>query len=135
MNETILKDIRHTYNKDERICDWSFIEIFNKRIRVYYKPNEEIGLGFDFYAVENIGGYCTDEYKKDKWSINSCFIQCLFTGIARFDGIRHLYMGDDVTNNFGYHYYANIEGNIETLRVIRELEKKYCRDYQEKYNN
>lgn len=130
MEKIYLKDLKHEYHKDERVCDWNFIEVQNHNVRVYYKPNEEIGLGFNFYAVENIGGVCTPEYDKDNWNVDSCFASCLFQGIAYFDGIRHLYMGDEATDNFGYHYYASLETNIETLKVIRELEKKYCRDYE-----
>lgn len=130
MEEIYLKDIKHEYHKDERVCDWGFIEVPNHNVRVYYKPNEEIGLGFNFYAVENTGGVYTKEYEKDNWNVDSCFASCLFNGIAYFDGIRHLYMGDEATDNFGYYYCASLETNIETLKVIRELEKKYCRDYK-----
>lgn len=38
--EIYLKDIKHEYHKDERVCDWSFIEVSNNDIRVYYKANE-----------------------------------------------------------------------------------------------
>ena len=130
MEEIYLKDIKHEYHKDERVCDWDFIEVQNHNVRVYYKPNKKIGLGFDFYAVKNDGGVCTSENEKDDWNADSCFAICLFQGIAYFDGIRHLYMGDEATDNFGYHYYAGLETNIETLKVIRELEKKYCRDFK-----
>lgn len=129
-NDVYLKDIKHEYHKEERVCDWNFIEVPNHNVRVYYKENEETGLGFDFYAIKNTGGVCTSEYNKDNWNVDSCFPSCLFQGIAYFDGIRHLYMGDEVTDNFGYHYYADLEINIETLKIIRELEKKYCRDYE-----
>ena len=128
MEDVYLKDIKHEHYKDERVCDWDFIKIINHDVRVYYKAKEEAKSGFIFYAVNNIGGICTDEYNKDNWHTDSCFVSCLFQGIAHFDGIRHLYMGDEATDNFGYHYYANLETNIETLKVIRELEKKYCRD-------
>ena len=102
--------------------------MLNHNARVYYKPNKKIGLGFNFYAIENTGGVCTPKYEQDNWNTDSCFASCLFRGVACFDGIRHLYMGDEATDNFGYHYYARLETNIETLKVIRELEKKYCRD-------
>jgi len=129
-NEVYLKDIKHEYHKDECVCDWDFIEVPNHNVRVYYKANEETGLGFDFYAIENIGGICTPEYEKDNLDKDNSFASCLFQGMAYFDGIRHLYMGDEATDNFGYHYYVSLETNIETLKVIRELEKKYCRDYE-----
>jgi hypothetical protein len=122
MVETYLKDIKHEYSKNERICDWDFIEVSNPNVRVYYKPNEEVGLGFEFYAVESI------EYDEDNWNIELCRVTCLFQGVAYYDGIRHLYMGDEFTDNFGYHFLPNLKSNIETLRVFLDLEKKYCRD-------
>lgn len=130
MEETYLKDIKHEYEIDERVCDWIFIQSSNHDVRVYYKPNKEIGKGFNFYAIENIGGICNPEYDIDDWNENSCFVVCLFHGVAYSDGIRHLHMGDKLTDNFGYHYYANLESNIETLKIIRELEKKYCLYYE-----
>jgi hypothetical protein len=130
MEDFLLKDIKHECHENERVCDWTFIEIHDRNVRVYYKPNEQVGLGFNFYAVENTGGVCTPEYDKDNWNADSCFVRCLFQGIAYFDGIRHLYMGDELTCNFGYHFYPSLETSVETLKVIRELEKKYCRDYE-----
>jgi len=128
--EIYLKDITYGQDKKQRVCDWPYIELPKHNVRVYYKPDEQIGFGFKFYAIENIGGVLTPENEKDSWDTDSCFASCLFQGIAYFDGIRHLYMGDELTNNFGYHYYANLEANIETLKVIRELEVKYCSDYE-----
>lgn len=128
MEEIYLKDIKHEYNKDERVCDWEFIECKDSSVRVYYKSNKEIGLGFRFYAVENLGCASVPETENNEWHPEYACVECVYQGVAYFDGIRHLYMGANETNNFGYHYYANLETNIEALKVIRELEKKYCRD-------
>ena len=128
--EIYLKDIKHERNSNERVCDWEFIEVKGHNIRVYYKANEEKGLGFVFYAIENIGHVCVPETENNEWHPEYTNAECVYQGIAYFDGIRHLYMGDEATDNYGYHYYANLESNIETLKVIRELEKTYCRDYE-----
>ncbi|HYH14642.1 MAG TPA: hypothetical protein VD794_05465 [Flavisolibacter sp.] len=125
-----LKDLRHEREKSERICDWKYIEVPNYRVRVYYKEDAEKGLGFLFYAVENTGYTIVPETENNIWHPTYASVQCLYNGIAYFDGIRHLYMGDELTNNYGYHYYADLDMNIATLKVIRELEIKFCRDYE-----
>jgi len=129
MEDVYLKDIRHEYHKDEEVCKWKFLQIKDCEVRIYYKPNEEKGLGFNFYAVEKTGHVCNNETKKDEWHKDYCYVECVFKGIAYFDGIRHLYYGDEKTENFGYHYYANLEMIASAILGLRELEKKYCRDY------
>lgn len=129
MKEVCLKDIKHQYDS-ERVCDWLFISVKWDNVRIYYKADEEIGSGFIFYAIGNIGHLCVPETENNEWHPEYTNVECVYHGVAYFDGIRHLYMGDDQTDNYGYHYYANLESNIETLKIIRELEKKYCRDHE-----
>ena len=129
MEDVYLKDIRHEYHKDEAVCDWQFLQIKDCEVRIYYKPSEEKGMGFNFYAVEKTGHVCNVETEKDEWNKDYCDVECVFQGIAYFDGIRHLYYGDEKTENFGYHYYANLEMIASAVLGLRELEKKYCRDY------
>ncbi len=124
--ERYLKEIKH---EGEAIHQWSYVELKDHSVRVYFNIANEIGSGFVFYALENIGYVCVPETEKDIWHPEYAMVKCLYEGIAYFDGIRHLYMGSEFTDNYGYHYYANLEMNIETLRVIRELEVKYCRDH------
>ena len=50
MEDVYLKDIRHEYHKDEEVCDWKFLQVKDYEVRIYYKPSEEKGLGFNFYA-------------------------------------------------------------------------------------
>ena len=127
MEDFLLKDIRHEYHKDERICDWEYLE-FEDDCRVFFKPSDEKGMGFNFYAVEKIGHHCNEHTEKNKWDENYCMVECLFNGIAYFDGIRHLYYGDKQTDNYGYHYYAGLERMIGALKILRQLEARYCRD-------
>jgi len=129
MEDVYLKDIRHEYHKDEAVCDWQFLQIKDCEVRIYYKPSEKKGMGFNFYAVEKIGYVCSAETEKDEWHKDYCDVECLFQGVAYFDGIRHLYYGDEKTENFGYHYCANLEMIVSSILGLRELEKKYCRDY------
>ena len=121
VKEVLLKDIRHEYHQEDLVCEWDFIAVNNTDIRLYYKQAEENGMGFSFYAIER-----TSFIDMKKWDKDTDSIECVIQGIAYFDGIRHLYYGDEKTSNYGYHYYANIEAIIKTLRELRNLEIKYC---------
>lgn len=127
MEDKYLNELRHERDK-EPVCTWQYIEVTDHNVRVYFKAENEIGLGFIFYAVENIGHVCVPETENDNWHPDYTMVQCMYQGVAYFDGIRHLYMGDEFTDNYGYHYYASLESNMATLKVIRDLEVKYCRD-------
>ena len=129
MVDVYLKDIRHEYHKDEEVCRWEFLQVQGYEVRIYYKPDKEKGLGFNFYAVEKTGQICNKETEKDEWHKGYCMVECVFQGISYFDGVRHLYYGDEKTENFGYHYYADLEMIAKALLVLRELEKKYCKEY------
>lgn len=128
MKQVYLKDIKHESHPKEKIHNWDYLKSNDDHVRVYYKPNKYDLSGFDFYAVLYTGHVGVDNYKR--WDIEETMIDCLYQGIALFDGIRHLYMGAKETCNYGYHYYPNIEENIMTLKLIRKLELKYCSDYE-----
>lgn len=106
------------------IRDWQFINISSSdAYRIYYKPNDTPGNGFRFATIEWVsvpGG-------NDLWS-DDTEIQFLFNGVAYFDGIRHLYLGDNGDEDLGYVYYPEIQDYIEILQQIRRLEKLYCSD-------
>lgn len=100
-------------------------------IRLYYEVEAYgDGTGFYFWALENTGGYYADS---DKWDPHGTFVDCMYTGSCAFDGIRHMYMGDKQTDDFGYHFYPNVSDHIAILTVIEELEKTYCREKREGY--
>ena len=127
MIEYLLKDI--LLNR-EPIHHWPYVSIPDDSVRVYYKLHDPIcddgvfDSGFWFYAVANIGGYSG----RVEWDPESTFVECMYSGNAAFDGVRHLYMGSNDTDNYGYHYYPDIDTNIATLKAITDLEKKYCRE-------
>lgn len=134
MKEHYFKDIKHERFPNERVCDWEYATV-DENIRVYYKTSEpnssgENGMGFYFYAFKITSFVCVPETENNHFHPEYSSGECIFNGVAYYDGIRHLYYGDELTDNYGYHYYANIESIIRTLKVIRELEKKYCRDYE-----
>lgn len=126
MTEVYLKDIKH--DAGEFICKWYFIDVPDFDVRVYYKSFDVDKNGFSFYAVIYVGHQNFEHDKENVWNPEYTFVECLFQGVAFFDGVRHLYMGDEQTDNEGYHYYPNLETNIAALKIIRELEIKYCKD-------
>jgi hypothetical protein len=114
--------------RNEPIFNWPFIEVGKRREhRLYYKLDDP-GSGFDFYSVMWAG--CIADNNPDIWKLSSVEVECGIHGNARFDGIRHLYWGDEKTGNYGYHYYADLEEEIAVLQALRELEIKHCRDHE-----
>lgn len=122
MVEINLIDIKHELS-DVPVHQWDFVEV-SDTIRVFHRKLEN--GGFIFNAIENVGGTCTKEYEEDHWFAGDCFARCLYEGTAHWDGIRHLYMGSEATDNLGYHYCADIQEHIKTLEAILKLEKQYC---------
>lgn len=105
----------------ETISSWQFINI-SEYSRIYFQPLSVTKQnGFYFYAVKQYGNYSTK--KSDEWNPKLTFVECLFQGVAYYDGVRHLYMGDDQTDNYGYHY-PNLSDLKESLIKLQELEKK-----------
>jgi len=74
------------------------------KLRLYYKPEKDQN-GFSFYGVELTGVF--EPY--EDWVPEITIVECFFKGQAFFDGIRHLYMGADYTDNYGYHYYPDMQ--------------------------
>jgi hypothetical protein len=122
VKQVYFKDITH---EGRKVCELPFIDVQETDVRVYYDPSA-VGLGFDFYAVYKTGYECNEVTDKNEWDERYCRVECVFRGVAYSDGIRHLYYGDKVTDNFGYHYYPNLEVILAAILTLRELEKKYC---------
>jgi hypothetical protein len=122
-----LTEIKH--EDRELIYQWQFVEV-NSAHRLYYKVDSAgVGYGFEFYSVMWVSCAAADP-DFELWDLESVEVECGIHGVAYFDGIRHLYWGDEFTNNYGYHYYPKLENEIAVLHALRELEKKYCRDYE-----
>ena len=101
---------------------WDFIEAKEGSARVYYKPNEYSGNGFQFYILECVA------YQSKAWD-ESALVEFMFHGTSFYDGVRHLYTGHDLTKNEGYLYYPDLELIIEVLQILSTLEDKLCSDY------
>jgi hypothetical protein len=130
-HDVYLKDIIHESHTNEKVCDWDYMKVDGFDVRIYYKQQDIIGTGFDFYAVKYIGCISNEATKLDEWNENYCYVDCMFRGIACFNGIRHLYYGDEKTDNYGYHYYANLTMISYSLIYLKDLERRYCREYKE----
>ncbi len=127
MNEIELKDIYHDFGdvNQELVYKWDFVDI-DEDLRLFYKrviynDNYEDLTGFYFCLVSATGK--TEELWADDW-----YCEVFYTGIAYFDGIRHLYLGSKQTQNYGYDYYPSCKKHIKAMKALAELEKKYCRD-------
>lgn len=117
-----LVDIVFPDSKD-KISEWSFIGVEpTKDVRCYYAEDQESATGkvpgFRFYVVESTS---SDGNGFDDPTVT---VECLFYGIAGFDGIRHLYMGDKGTENLSYLNYPNVVELASALTVLRSLETK-----------
>lgn len=88
--------------------------------RMYYVDHKE-GNGFSFKQVNLVSYIYTEE-----WDDKEAESELLFHGLAYYDGIRHLYFGDERGDNYGYFYYPVIKNMQEALEFLGELEKKYC---------
>ncbi|MDH3324019.1 MAG: hypothetical protein OEL89_00110 [Candidatus Peregrinibacteria bacterium] len=114
-----IEQISHPMNK-KKIEKWKYLEVENTFFWIWYDPidlNEK--QGFYFYVTEII-----------TWDINNkpSTFSCLFYGVAYWDGIRHLYMGDDQMNNYGYLYYPHLKDINDVLKELIKIKKIYCRE-------
>ena len=120
-DRVLIKDIRHEYFKDEPVCHWQ-CEPIDYHTKLFHKPMEDGGSGFYFYCINRTSSI------NDEWDGSTDSGECMFQGIAYFDGIRHMYYGAAQTDNFGYHFYPTLNTIIKALQTLRVLEEKYC-DY------
>lgn len=122
IRRVLLKDIIVDY-PEENIYNWDYITV-DSNTRIYLKLiDKDKQGGFFFYVVSIISSI----YNKE-WDINETEVECLYRGIAYFDGIRHLYMGSEQTDNEGYTYYPHLDTHIKTLLILKDLQSKYCID-------
>ncbi len=129
MTDYYLKDLKYD-NSNTKLIDTEYIDILDNQVRLYYNPHEiyehrEKPSGFNFYAVEFVGCDGLSDYKND-FDNPTVTVECLYHGIVYFDGLRHLYMGHEDTDNEGYLYYQNLENHILIFNAIEKLIGVYC---------
>lgn len=98
-----------------------FSEFELERYKIFYKDRGE-GSGFDFTVFEWVGSYGDAEV----WNIDATTVEIIFQGMALFDGIRHLNIGSEVTNNLGYLNYPDLNELMIILVFFKNLERKFC---------
>ena len=124
---TRLEDVLDEFTK-RPVYEWEYIPI-DGLCRIYYRLEPEV-MGFVFYVLESIGCY-EHNGKTDDWSPRYSLVEILWHGNALYDGIRHLYQGDELTGNYGYLYYPDIPRIIKIFTQLHELQKRYCREWME----
>ena len=131
-NFTKLNEISHERFPDEKIFKWDFVEIEkDSEVRIYYKTNETVNAnGFYFYVIYRVSYECNKFTDKNNWDENFVSVNCLFHGVAYFDGVTHLHMGDKQTLNEGYLYYPNLKDIVNVFQKIQELENRFCSEYR-----
>lgn len=78
-----------------------------------------------FYALAVEFHSCVGE---DTWNCPQLTVDPLFNVTAYFDGVRHLEFNREAGDMAGYIYYPNIQGLVEMLQKVREVELECCRD-------
>lgn len=110
---------------NERVVEWDFRQV-TPGIRLYLKFNDpaDTGLGFTFCAVSwETGTDLNNASPEGNFDPDRNWFTRTYHGWAAFDGIRHLYVGDE--GGQGYENYPNIDDHIKTLEIIRQAVKEY----------
>jgi|SRR5579859_7445415 len=105
------------------IANWQFLEL-DEYTRLYYEAIPKEGRGFNFYALALIGTECG----YNNWNIARSQVKCLLHGEASFDGIRHLWLGHELTENQGYAFYPDTDQFIAVFTALKTLASIYCRE-------
>lgn len=80
---------------------------------------------FSALAIEFVS--CLAEDKKTSiWDSSSLEVQQLFSMIAYYDGVRHLEFNRESDEMAGYIYYPNMQGLVEMMQKVREIELEVC---------
>ena len=119
--------LRDVFIDGIQICELDYVQVCESA-RLYYMPSDTIGNGFRFYAVERVGSLINNDTDTEAWNKDSTLVDCIVNGVAYFDGVRHLYYGDEKTDNYGYHYYPNLSMICKTIVELRVLEQTFCKD-------
>ena len=81
------------------------------------------GKGFYSIAVEFVS---CDADAADIWLSNDLRVEPLFNSTAYYDGVRHLEFNREAGDMAGYIYYPNVQGLIDMLTKLREIEVEIC---------
>ena len=111
--ETIyLNQIKDDNRIEKLVYKWNYIEV-NKTIRIYYWHD----ISLKFYVIEQCGW----DVEVENFNPEHCHVDILYSGIVYFDGLRHFYMGDNQTDNYGYLHYPKLRDHIHIFEAINKL--------------
>jgi hypothetical protein len=79
-----------------------------------------------FHALAIAFHGCTSD--GNVWDCPNLTIQPLFNLTAYFDGVRHLEFNRDAGDMAGYIYCPDMQGIIDMMTKVREIELDVCRD-------
>lgn len=138
MTEFYLKDINQLNKvRDVKdILELPYVKV-STECRIYYKEikyedtPEWKGCGFHFWTIQTISYPGHMSHLEDDVFVPESRIEMLLSGVAYFDGIRHLYFGSEKTDNYGYFNYPAVNLLVKILDALAELEHKYCREWDD----
>ena len=122
-DEILFKNVTLGFDdKPIKECELA-LECNNGNYRLYVNKNAKGGF-FECLALEF--NSCTSA--DNIWSCDDLMVSELFNLTAHFDGVRHLEFNRDNDDICGYIYYPNMEGIIELMQKVRQIEKDICYD-------
>lgn len=118
-DETLLCELK--WNDGELVSKAPHVEI-TCNMRIYYRLAnccEDEQSGFDFYVAEWTGSNSSDHFADA-----SATVERVASGVAFFDGIRHITFGDDT----GYMHYMNCLDMARLFTEMASLVRLHCFD-------
>ena len=115
----------------ELVKDWQCWYISNDdMVRIYGKSDIDSGNGFEAVALS----FDTCNYSRDSGDMwvdpsDNLKVDLLVKCYARFDGIRHLWFGNNEEDDIkGYLNYCSASTIIDIFQVLREKVLELCND-------
>ncbi len=98
--------------------------VVTETIRLYYLIDEH---HCEFYCVQWTGNPYTPGY--EYFEAPDVEVTSICKGVIYYDGLRHLYFGDEQTENYGYLFYPNPKDIILVMQGLLKLEKMTCPEH------
>lgn len=95
--------------------------------KLFFKVRPKDNPGFEFKVFRWCTGGPSETGEKepdDVWDSPGVTVQNVFSGIAFFDGLRHVNFG--IADMGGYLNYPDVVSVIKMMTRLAELEKEHC---------